>query len=113
METNKTTKKSYCNKHFPQPFRSTATVNEKTGRAEYKRIDNGDRPTIRQRINGQWTDVEIGNEWVVSHNAYLLLRYNCHICTDIVTGSSGVKYVFKYVTKGHDLSRARVAGITS
>lgn len=113
MDTNKTTKKTYCNKHYPQPFRSTAIVNEKTGRAEYKRIDNGDRPTIRQRVNGQWVDVEIGNEWVVPYNPYLLLRYNCHICTDVVTGSSGIKYVYKYITKGHDLSRARVAGITS
>ena len=34
-------------------------------------------------------DVEIGNEWVVPYNPYLLLRFNCHICTDILSGSSG------------------------
>ena len=53
----------------------TAVVNEHTGRAEYKRIDNGDRPSIRQRIRGQWVDVEIGNEWIVSYSPYLLLKY--------------------------------------
>lgn len=114
MDTNKTTKKRYCNKHFPQPFRTTAIVNEKTGRAEYKRIiDNGDRPTIRQRVDGQWTDVEIGNEWIVPYNPYLLLRYWCHICFDIVTATSGIKYLFKYVVKGGDMARARVAGVKS
>ena len=44
METNKTTKKKKCNEHFHQPFRSTAVVNEHTGRAEYKRIDNVTAP---------------------------------------------------------------------
>ena len=80
---------------------------------EYKRIENGDRPSIRRRIRGQWVDVEIGNEWIVSYSPYLLLKYQCHICVDIVTGSSGVKCLFKYVTKGGDMAKARVAGITS
>lgn len=109
METNKTASKRYCSKHFPQPFRTTAGFNEKTGRAEYKRIDNGDRPKIRQRKGGQWVDVEIGNEWIVPYNPYLFLKYNCHICADIVTATSGVKYLFKYVTKGADMARASVA----
>ena len=64
-------KKTYYNKHLPQPFRSTSVVNEHTGRAEYKRIDNSDRPSIRQRIRGQWVDAEIGNEWIVSYSCLL------------------------------------------
>lgn len=92
---------------------TTAIVNEKAGRAEYKRIDNGDRPTIRQSVDGHWTDVEIGNEWIVPYKPYLLLRYWYHICFDIVTATTGIKYFFKYVVKGGDMARARVAGVKS
>lgn len=100
METNRKTGKKYCNKHYPQPFRTTAGVNDKSGRTEYRRRDNGDNPTIRQRVEGEWKDVPIGNQWIVPYNAYLLLKHNGHICVDAVTAASRVKYLFKYVTKG-------------
>lgn len=111
METNRKSGKKYCNKHFPQPFRTTAGVNDKSGRAEYKRTENGDNPTIRQRVEGEWKDVPIGNQGIVPYNPYLLLKYNCHICVDVVTAASCVKYLFKYVTKGADMAKARVSGV--
>ena len=104
--------KKHCNKYYPQPFRTTASVNEKTGRAEYKRTDNGDNPTIRQRVDGVFKDVQIGNQWIVPYNPYLLLKYNCHICV-VVTAASCVKCLFKYVTKGADMAKARVSGVSS
>ena len=72
IENNRKTVKKYCNKHYPQPFRKTAGVNDKSGRAEYRRIDNDDTPTIRQRVEGAWRDVPIGNQWRVPYDAYLL-----------------------------------------
>lgn len=113
METNRSSNAKRCNKHYPQPWRNTASINDKTGRAEYKRIDNGDRPKIRQKVNGVWTDVEISNQWVVPYNPYLLMMFDCHICVDIVTASSCVKYLFKYVHKGADMARARISGVSS
>lgn len=88
METNRKTGKVFCSKHYPQPFRATAGINEKSGRAEHKRTDNGDNPCIRQRVRGEWKDVHIGNQWIVPHNAYLLLKYNRHIWVDVVTAAS-------------------------
>lgn len=113
MELNRDTNNKRCGKHYPQPFRSTATINDRTGRAEYKRTDNGDNPTIRVKVDGKWQDVRIGYEWVVPYNPYLLLMFDCHICVDVVTATSCVKYLFKYVHKGADYAKARIQGITS
>ena len=111
-QTEKTTP-NIAPKFYPQPFRTSATVNEKTGRAEYRRTDNGDNPTVRQNVEGVWQDVLIENQWVVPYNPYLLRKYDCHICVDVVNASSCVKYLFKYVTKGADMATARIAGIRS
>ena len=35
-------------------------------------------------------------------NPYLLLRYNCHINVEICSGLKVVKYLYKYIYKGHD-----------
>ena len=37
----------------------------------------------------------------------------CHVCVDIVTAASRVKYISKYVTKGADMAKARISGILS
>ncbi|KAL0294955.1 UNVERIFIED_CONTAM: hypothetical protein Sradi_6859000 [Sesamum radiatum] len=39
---------------------------------------------------------------VVPYNPYLLLRYNCHINVEICSGVTAVKYLYKYIYKGHD-----------
>jgi hypothetical protein len=44
------------------------------------------------------------NRHVVPYNAYLLLKYNCHINVEICFSIRCVKYMYKYVYKGHDRS---------
>ena len=113
MQNNRKTGKTYCNTHYPQPFRTTAGVDDKSGRAEYRRTDNGDNPTIRQRVEGEWRDIPIRNQRIVPYNAYLLLKYNCHICVDVVTAASCVKHLFKCVAKSADTAKHRIAGVSS
>ena len=113
MQTNRDTNRKCCNKYYPQPFRSVATINDRSGRAEYKRTKNGDNPTVRIRVDGTWKCVKVGNEWVVPYNPLLLMMFDCHICVDIVTGTACVKYLFKYVNKGEDFAKARIQGIKS
>ena len=42
------------------------------------------------------------NRDVVPYNVYLTRRFDCHINVEVVTSLKSVKYLFKYVHKGHD-----------
>ncbi len=42
------------------------------------------------------------NRWVVPYNPYLTMRYKCHINVEVCSSITVVKYLYKYVYKGHD-----------
>ena len=46
--------------------------------------------------------VLVDNGWVVPHNSFLLMKYNCHLNVESVHSIAAVKYLYKYVTKGPD-----------
>jgi hypothetical protein len=46
--------------------------------------------------------VELDNRWVVPHNVYLSTKYDAHINVKVCNNIRAVKYLFKYVYKGHD-----------
>ena len=113
MQTNRDTNTKSCNKYCSQPFRTTATFNERSGRAECCRTRNGGYPTIRNKVGNSWVDVPVGNQWVVPYNPYLLILLDCHVCTNVVSAASCAKYLYKYIAKGNDFAKARIAGIKS
>ena len=45
---------------------------------------------------------ELDNQWVVPYNPYLLRLFNCHINVEACRSIKSVKYLFKYIYKGHD-----------
>ena len=49
MTTCKKTNRKLCSKHYPQPFRERTVTNSNTGQAKYRRLDNGDKATIKQQ----------------------------------------------------------------
>jgi hypothetical protein len=56
------------------------------------------------------------NRWVVPYNPYLTMRYQCHINVEVYSSITAVKYLYKYVYKGHDRALAVVqpeAGVLS
>lgn len=55
------------------------------------------------RDNGRTT---IDNRWIVSHNLYLTAKYNAHINVEICNQVNYVKYIYKYIYKGHDRAQA-------
>ena len=50
--------------------------------------------------------MELDNRWVVPYNAWLSLKYNCHINVELTVSVAAVKYLYKYVYKGHDKTQA-------
>jgi hypothetical protein len=40
--------------------------------------------------------------WVIPYNPYLTMRYQCHINVEVCNSITAVKYLYKYVYKGHD-----------
>jgi hypothetical protein len=46
--------------------------------------------------------IELDNRWVVSHNVYFSTKYDAHINVEVCNNIRVVKYLFKYIYKGHD-----------
>jgi len=83
-----------CSKNFPKPFRDATTLSENSY-AVYKRRNDGRTHTTSR---GE----EVDNRWVVPYSPYLLWRYRCHINVESVYSIKSIKYIYKYVYKGHD-----------
>ncbi len=54
-------------------------------------------------------DVELDNRWVVPHNVYLSTKYNAHINVEVCNNIHAIKYLFKYVYKGHDRATVEIS----
>ena len=103
------TKQKFCSKHFPQPFAGTLSTNTATGRAEYKRVDNGDKATIKQRNgDGEYVETDVDNRYVVPYNPWLLMNYDCHNCVDLVTAKAVIAYLYNNCFKGKDMAKAKI-----
>lgn len=82
-----------CSKDFPKRF-NTETVMNRNGYPEYYRPDNG--RTVRKG------NVELDNRSVVPYNPLLCKKYNAHINLEACVSIKSVKYLYKYIYKGHD-----------
>ena len=51
---------------------------------------------------------KVDNTWVVPYNPYLSKKFNAHINVEACTSIKSVKYLFKYVYKGHDCANVEV-----
>lgn len=87
------TGKDKCEKGFPKKF-SDHTIPVPGSYPNYKRPENG-RTVVK---NGQ----VFNNSHVVAYNPYFLMRYECHLNFEIAASIHSVKYLYKYVMKGHD-----------
>jgi hypothetical protein len=89
-----------CLKNFPKKWRPETIANV-DGYPHYRRRHDGRRV---QRGN-QWCD----NSHVVPYNAYLSLKFDAHINVEVCGSLKSVKYLFKYIHKGHDRADARIS----
>src|ERR1700694_4568844 len=42
------------------------------------------------------------NHWDVPHYKWLIWKYRCHINVECISSVKAIKYIYKYVYKGHD-----------
>ena len=82
-----------CKNHYPRPF-NAATTQGKDFYPLYRRHQDGHTVMVRK----EW----LHNRWVVPYNPHLLRHFNCHINVEACGSIKAVKYLFKYIYKGHD-----------
>ena len=88
-----------CAKDFPKEFRNETAPN-KDGYPRYRKRDNG--------IIVKMGKYEINNRWVVPYNSYLLMKHDAHVNVEVCATVKSIKYLFKYVYKGHDCANVNL-----
>ncbi|XP_021729724.1 uncharacterized protein LOC110696679 [Chenopodium quinoa] len=86
-------RKLVCKNGYPKDY-MLESANNKDGYPIYRRRQTGEKVKIRQD--------ELDNQWVVPYNPYLLLMFDCHMNVEVCSTIKAVKYLYKYVYKGHD-----------
>ncbi|XP_050233165.1 uncharacterized protein LOC126681661 [Mercurialis annua] len=89
-----------CRFHYPRQYSQQTTLG-KDGYPIYKRPNNGRQ--VKTRKCG------LDNRWVVPYSPYLLTRYSCHVNVEVCSGYKAVKYLYKYIYKGHDRVAVNIA----
>lgn len=78
-----------------------------TGYPQYRRRNHNKIITY-----GNKTKVRIAdNRYIVPYNAYLSLKYNCHINVEVCSTILCIKYLFKYVYKGYVCAYIKMSNI--
>ena len=97
-EKSSQSKNGKCRFNYPKQKQET-TTDSNNSFPNYKRRDN------RTHVRGVGAFAEeIDNCWVSPYSPWLTSKYNCHINVEICPSISAVKYLFKYVYKGHDMT---------
>ncbi|CAF2003345.1 unnamed protein product [Rotaria magnacalcarata] len=88
-----------CTKEFPKECRNETAPN-KDGYSRYRRRDNG--------VIAKVGKYEVDNRRVVAYNPHLLMKYDAHINVEVCATVKSIKYLFKYVYKGHDCANVKL-----
>ncbi|KYN18615.1 hypothetical protein ALC57_09070, partial [Trachymyrmex cornetzi] len=93
-----------CSKHYPKPY------------LEETRMDKDAYPYYHRRNNGKNFERPGGyivdNRYVVPYCPILSIIFNCHINIEIISSIKSVKYLYKYIYKGHDVAAITIEPIT-
>ncbi|XP_057297346.1 uncharacterized protein LOC130627125 [Hydractinia symbiolongicarpus] len=92
-------KEGNCSKNFSKEF-SNSTILNANGYPLYRRRNNGRTFQIR--------NMELDNRWIVPYNPYLTEKYHAHINVEACVSIKSVKYLYKYIYKGHDCANIQI-----
>jgi len=96
-----------CNKYFPKEYCVETTALE-DGYPVYRRRSLSQGGRVFMKDNGDIID----NSWVVPYNPFLTTKYDAHINVEICNTVQAIKYLFKYVYKGHDRASVSIENIS-
>ncbi|XP_027166339.1 uncharacterized protein LOC113766336 [Coffea eugenioides] len=82
-----------CRNRYPKDYVEHTTHSE-DGYPHYWRRQNNRSVRVRNHY--------LDNRWVVPYTPYLLALIDCHLNVEICSNVKLVKYLYKYVYKGHD-----------
>ncbi|GAA0160145.1 hypothetical protein LIER_16766 [Lithospermum erythrorhizon] len=89
-----------CKNHYPKNF------------SEYTFHGKGIYPVYLRRADKRQAKVKghmLNNQWVIPYNPTLLAEFDCHINVEGCCHIKAVKYLYKYIHKGHDKVMFRIA----
>ncbi|XP_065642529.1 uncharacterized protein LOC136074152 [Hydra vulgaris] len=92
-------KERVCSKKYPKEFNAN-TVAVHNGYPQYRRRDDG----LVINIKGNNVD----NRWVVPYNPLLSNKYQAYINVEACMSVKAVKYLYKYIYKGHDCANVLI-----
>ncbi|XP_074271087.1 uncharacterized protein LOC141595011 [Silene latifolia] len=82
-----------CKFNYPKPYTPDTIING-SGYPDYRRRNTGHVVVIRKH--------NMDNRWVIPYNPYLLSLFDCHLNVEVCSTMHAVKYLYKYIYKGHD-----------
>lgn len=85
--------KKTCKYKYPQTFAEFTTCGDDSYPV-YRRRDTKETVIVRK--------TNMDNRWVIPFNLYLLAKFDCHLNVEVCSTIKAVKYLYKYVYKGHD-----------
>ncbi|GAB2302009.1 hypothetical protein Dimus_038788 [Dionaea muscipula] len=91
-----------CSKRYPKPFVDVTTM------------DGDGYPIYRRRAGPTHSDERgymLDNSNVVPYSPHLSRMFNCHINVEVCSSVQCVKYIHKYVYKGHDMATMVLEGV--
>ena len=96
-------KNGCCSKKFPRPFQQGTVITEHSYPL-YQRRDNG--IVVQKHVGNQV--IELDNCFVVPYSPFLLKHFAAHINVEICSSIKSIKYMYKYLHKGHDTASIQV-----
>jgi hypothetical protein len=105
-DPQKCIKDGKCSKNFPKAFCAETTFRE-DGYPELARPDNGRTHTVHRPGRPPRT---FDNRDVVPYNPFLSAKYDCHINVEVCISVKAIKYIHKYIYKGHDRTTLEFSG---
>jgi len=100
-----------CKKRFPKQCIND-TITDIDGYPLYRRrnVENGGF-AFTMRTSNSTNQAIIDNQWVVPYSPFLSKTYKAHINVEFCSSIKAIKYLCKYVNKGHDLEVFEVQNV--